>query len=328
MFEPLRKHPIVSEVIQLSNRLSDRMDFHTQSHEYMRKMGSLDFVSKVFETNLLDDGYLKRQWSNYEIPFLYVYENNNFYLKFHIFPPVESKDTEKAANIIHHHNNYILSSFTMFGPGYHTCHFGKEILEDQDGKVQMTLEKDFFHGNGEINVVESWEPHIVFNMEDTTATLVLWSPDKKLATDGLRNNPLVKPFKKTILSAIHSLKLDRTVGVAPRDVKQYYIEDGRVISITEEDYFATYKEQLGEEVNLNYVQAVCHFVQRMSYDNREFLEKMLDRSDLPPAWNKWLGYLRNGETIPHLYGKEEINIPNKEIRLEDLRKAFETSDKG
>lgn len=325
MFLPLKEDPVVSSIIRLSDSQIDRLEFHKQSHQHLRKMSSVDFVSKAFEVNLADDGYLKRQWSNYEIPFLYIFENNNFYLKYHIFPPVKSQDTEKAANIIHHHNNYILSSYLMFGPGYHTCHFGKEIKELDNGEVKMSLEKDFFHDKGEINIVESWEPHIVFNMSDTTTTIVLWSPEKKLPTDGLRNNPIIKPFKKFILSLVHGLGLDRSIGVAPKHVKQYYVEDGKVKSISEEDYFAFYKEQVGDEINSNYVQAVCHFVQRMGYKNDEFLLNVLKRKDLPEAWKFWLPYLINDNEIPCVYGKEEINIPKKEIRIEDLRKAFEDS---
>ncbi len=322
MFEPLKNHPLVSRIIQFSHTLDDRMEFHEKSHEVMRSMGELEFLSTVFETNLKDEGFLKRSWSNYEIPFLYVFENNHFYLKFHIFPPVKSGDTQKAANIIHHHNNYILSSYTSFGPGYHTCHFGKEIIEHEDGTAEMTLTKDFFHAKGHINVVESWEPHIVFNMASTTTTLVLWSPDKKLVTDGLRNHPLVKPFKRMILLVIHALNLHKSVGVAPKDVKQYYVQDGKVLSIKEADYFGTYKEQVGDEVTMNYVQAICHFVQQMGYKNDAFISEMLSRDDLPKAWRNWLPFLISDEEIPTLYGKEEINIPKKEIRIEDLRKAF------
>ena len=322
MFEPLKNHPLVLEIRKKSDKLEDRMVFHQESHEVMKKMGELDFVSTVFETNLKDEGFLKRKWSNYEIPFLYVFENNHFYIKYHIFPPVESGDTEKAANIIHHHNNYILSSYTMFGPGYHTCQFGKEIVDNEDGTANMHLTKDFFHAKGEVNIVDSWEPHIVFNMSDTTTTLVLWSPDKKLMTDGLRNHPMIKPFKKIILNVIHALDMHKKIGVAPKDVKQYYVQDGKVIGMKESDYFGTYKEQIGEEVSNNYVQAICHFVQRMGFKNDDFVNQMLHRNDLPNAWRKWLPMLISNEPVPTLFGKEEINIPKKEIRLEDLRIAF------
>ncbi|HAW20271.1 MAG TPA: hypothetical protein DCX14_08825 [Flavobacteriales bacterium] len=321
MFEPLKDNSTVNAIRQLSDACSDRLDFHKRSEEFLRKMGSLEFASLVFETNLNDLGFLKREWTTYEIPFLYIYENNNFYLKYHIFPPVESGDTEKAANIIHHHNNYILSSFTMFGPGYHTFHFDKNIEELPDGRAKLSATKDFFHAKDQVNIVESWEPHIVFNMDDTTTTVVLWSPDKKQATDGLRNHPLVKPFKGLLLSVIHFFGLNKKVGVAPKDVKQYYVQDGETRWITEADYFGVYKEKKGDDVSLDYVQAICHFMQSLGYKNDEFVRGMMKRKDLPLAYKKWLPFLISGEKIPVLYGKEEINIPNKEIRIEDLRKA-------
>lgn len=321
MFEPLKDNPNVKAVIELSDSMDDRFGFHKKSHHSLREMGSIEFVSLVFETNLMDDGFLKRNWTTYEIPFLYIYENNNFYVKYHIFPPVASGDTEKAANIIHHHNNYLLSSYTMFGPGYHTLHFDKTIVDNPDGTANLKLTKDFFHGTNEISVVESWEPHIVFNMSDTTTTIVLWSPDKKLVTDGLRNHPLVKPFKRIILSVIYLFGLDKVVGVAPKGVKQYYVEDGRVIGITEDDYFGVYKEKSGDAISTDYIQAICHFVQRMGYRNDSFIYKMLDRPDLPAGYKKWLPMLLDGTDIPPLYGKEEINIPKKELRLTEVRTA-------
>lgn len=321
MFEPLKNHPLVKDIRLLSEKLDDRLAFHFQSHSMMKKMGELEFVSTVFETNLKDEGFLHREWSNYEIPFLYIYENNHFYLKFHIFPPVKSKDTEKAANIIHHHNNYHLSSYALFGPGYHTFHFDKQIVDHKDGTATLKVTKDFFHKHGEVNVVESWEPHIVFNMDDMTTTLVLWSPDKKHATDGLRNHPLVKPFKKLLLKVIYALGLDKKVGVAPEGVKQYYVQDGKTYGMLEADYFGMYKEQKNREISMNYVQAICHFVQRMGYKNDAFLTEILSRTDLPESYKKWLPMIRSGEAIPPLYGKEEINIPKKEIRIEDIRAA-------
>ena len=62
-------------------------------------------------------------------------------------------------------------------------------------------------------------------------------------------------------------------------------------------------------------------MQSLGYKNDEFVRGMMKRKDLPLAYKKWLPFLISGEKIPVLYGKEEINIPNKEIRIEDLRKA-------
>lgn len=321
MFEALFNDPLVKSVIDLSDRLDDRMAFHQQSHPIMREMAKPEFIARVFETNLKDEGFLNRQWTNYEIPFLYLYENNHFYLKYHIFLPVASKETHKAANIIHHHNNYHLSSMTVFGPGYHTLQFEKEIKHFQDGSAQLKITEDFFHKTYEVNVVESWEPHIVFNMDDMTTTLVLWSPDEKHMTDGLRNHPLIKPFKKILLKGIHAFGLDKRFGVAPKDVMQYYVEDGKVVAIRESDYFDYYKNQKGQDVVENYIQSICHFMQRIGYKNSDFLTQTIEASSTPVAWKKWLTKLRDGGEIPMVFGKEEINIPKKAMYLDEVRKA-------
>ncbi len=175
---------LIDSLRKLSNDFDDRRQFHEQAKSLLSEMSKPEFIAYIFEKNLKDEKYLKRAWSTYEIPFLYIDETNQFYTKFHVFPPIKSRDTEKAANIVHHHNNYLLTSLTVQGPGYHTMHFSKEVEELEGDKVKLTLTKDFFHDNMEFSLVDSYEPHIVFNMNKLTTTLVLWSPDQKHMTDG------------------------------------------------------------------------------------------------------------------------------------------------
>lgn len=317
----IKEERLISDLRQLSDEVQDRRKFHEAAKPLLEAMSEPDFIAYVFEKNLNDPKYLKRAWSTYEIPFLYIDETNHYYTKYHIFPPVESRDTEKAANIVHHHNNYLLTSFTVQGPGYHTMHFAKEIQELEGNEVKLKLEKDFFHGNREFSLVDSYEPHIVFNMNKLTTTLVLWSPDQKHLTDGLRNHPLIKPFKKPIIATINALKLNRIVGVSDAKVYQWYVQDGKSYKILEEDYFGMYKAVLGPEIDEFFTQAVSLFVQQSRYNNQEFLQSKIDSDDTPDHWKKWLGYLIEGKTIPEVYGKEEINIPSKKITQSEVRKA-------
>lgn len=310
---------IIDNVRKLSEECEDRREFHEKSKPYLEKMAEPEFIHWMFEQNLNDPGYLQREWTTYEIPFLYIFENDHFYIKYHVFPPVESKETFKAANIIHHHNNYLLTSYTAQGPGYHTMHFDKHIEELGENKVRVKLTQDFFHDNKEFSFIDSYEPHLVFNMDDLTTTIVLWSPDKKHMTDGLRNNPLIKPFKKPLIKMIHMLGMARQIGVADKDVSQWYVLNGESFSIREEDYFGMYKEKSGPEVNDFYTQAVCLFVQRSGYNNKSFLEKMISQESTPVHFKKWLGYLLEEKSIPDVYGKEEINIPGGRMTMDDVR---------
>lgn len=318
----LKDHSLIMSLSKLSDQVADRRGFHEAAKPLLKSMSEPEFIHAVFESNLNDKWYLQREWSTYEIPFLFIDETDHYYLKYHVFPPVESRDVEKAANIIHHHNNYLLTSLTVQGPGYHTMHFDKQVEELEGDRVKLKLTKDFFHSNMEFSLVDSYEPHIVFNMDKLTTTLVLWSPDKKHITDGLRNNPFIKPFKKWIISLINTLGLNRKVGVADAKVYQWYVENGKAYRILEEDYFGKYKAVKGKETDLFFSQAVALFVQQSGYYNAKFIEEKLHDMSTPDHWKHWLKYLLDQEQIPEVYGKEEINIPSKEIRLNDLRFAL------
>jgi hypothetical protein len=312
---------IKKEIRSLSELESDRRQFHANAHPLLRELGKPEQIHEIFERNLIDSGYLHRQWSTYEIPFLFIDETDHFYLKFHVFPPVASRDKEKAANIIHHHNNYLLTSLTVQGPGYHTLHFDPELGKQNQSQLTARITKDFFHGSNEFSFVDSYEPHLVFNMDALTTTLVLWSPDRKLPTDSLRNNRVIKPFKKPVLKVVKALGLSRQIGVADKKVYQWYVENGKIIQILEEDYFGMYKAVTGPEVDDFYTQAVCKFVQQSGYTNKEFLRPLIDKQNTPKHWQKWLSYLIEDKEIPEVFGKEEFNIPSKRMMLEDVRKT-------
>tara|TARA_B100000902_G_scaffold385648_1_gene427298 strand:+ start:82 stop:1065 length:984 start_codon:yes stop_codon:yes gene_type:complete len=317
----IRADELIKTVRDLSNTISDRREFHSKAKPILKKMADSDFIAVIFERNLRDQAYLTRSWTTYEIPFLYIDETNHFNTKFHVFPPIKSRDSEKAANIIHHHNNYLLTSFTVQGPGYHTMHFEKDIVELDKDEVRLKISKDFFHHKLNFSFVDSYEPHIVFNMEELTTTLVLWSPDQKHLTDGLRNNPIIKPFKKSIIALINALGLNRALGVSEAKVYQWFVQNGKCYRILEEDYFGIYRALKGPEIDLIFTQAVALFVQRSGYNNQSFIKEMLDTRGTPEHWKKWLKYLEVRQKIPEVFGKEYINVPDKKILREDIREA-------
>ena len=54
----LKNNTLISKIIQLSNELEDSLIFHKKSQYILKELGTLDFVSEVFEANLLDNLFL------------------------------------------------------------------------------------------------------------------------------------------------------------------------------------------------------------------------------------------------------------------------------
>lgn len=287
----LRDNTLISKIIQLSNELEDGLIFHKKSQFILKKMGKLDFVSEVFESNLLDNLFLKRKWTSFDIPHLPVYTNDDIDLKYHIFLPPKSKNTEMASYLIHHHMDHTLSSYVFFGEGYHTIQFNKEITANSDGTFNMRISKDFFHANSEINILDSWSPHVIFNVPKTTTTLVLWSKS---------NNS--------------------DMGINKRE--NYYPDKGNFMKISDEEFVnEAKKEDDYDENSDNHIQAICYFMQEIGYKNTSFLKRIIQSSDLPVTWKKWLSLLLSDNVIHAPYFDDEINILKKQISIADIRNA-------
>ena len=130
--------------------------------KYSQNLGSIKFISKVFEQNLKHHSFLNKQWTSCEIPQLTVYEDDEITIRYHFFLPVKSLNNDNAAYLIHHHGDNILSSHIFYGPGYQTIEFQKEILQLSDKSYKLKISKDFFHANGDTNLLEDYIPHLSF----------------------------------------------------------------------------------------------------------------------------------------------------------------------
>ena len=106
MKELLENHPYIQEVLALEKQFTDRIELHQRVGQLLQKMGADDaFMKLVIKRNLEDEGFLKQQWSEYNIPFFYIYEPADINLKIHFFPAMKNYVKGTAAHCIHHHNN-------------------------------------------------------------------------------------------------------------------------------------------------------------------------------------------------------------------------------
>jgi hypothetical protein len=321
----LKDHPYILELLDLENATPDRLQFHEVVKPLLLKMGSdKDFLKLVVARNLDDQGYLDQQWSAYNIPFFHVYETDDFVLKIHIFPPAETYVPGIAAHAIHHHNNYILTTNAFFGSGYESILFDTKVITDPKTlRTEMAIKKHFHQKDWNPSMVNAWEPHIVFLPEKLSATLLIWTPEKKRPTDTLRNAPLLKAFKKPLRKAIQIMKMEELFGIAKGKTYQYYTApDGNgFMAIDEEVYFAPSKALKGSEIDKKSMQLLFSFLQQADLIDKSYLSKRLIAPGLPEYYKEWIQKILNDERIPDLYHQTEINIPQKTYSLDDILKA-------
>jgi hypothetical protein len=289
MFDNLISEPLVSNLIKLSKQIDDGYLFHKQSFDTMKCMSKFEFISKVFESNLMNEEFLLKKWSDYEIPHLTIYQDNNIDLKYHIFSPCSSEKKENAAYLIHHHGNYILSSFVFFGSGYKSIHFKKKILKNQDDTFSLKVDKTISHIKGNINIVPSFVPHFVSNVRSTTSTIVLWTEDKE--SEFYRNE-------------INENRIS------------YFYENGKFYGINEQEFLIEIKKNSDFQIESEkHIQAICFLIQQLGYLNKIFLNKIINNSDTPESWVKYLKLILLEKNIESPVFNMKINTLGKEIRI-------------
>ena len=316
----MNQHPYFKEIEALSDQISDRREFHKACEPVFEKMrDDSSFFEAVVEQNLKDENFLNQKWSLYNIPYLYIGETSDFILKYHIFAPLKSGEKGVGAGCIHHHTNYILSSTAAYGPGYESFLFERyPKVEEENLNVDLKVTKHFTQQEWPISRVDSWEPHLVCNPESLSATLVMWTTDKKRSTDKLRHNPILKSMKKPLLSVIRGLNLQKRLGVSEKKTYQYYPSESAFMAIDEDEYFEPTRKAMGPEVDDYSVKTIVGLIQRMGYDNIGFIRGIIQKDSTPNTYRKYLQMLIDQETIGETYAKEEINIPQKRFTKEDV----------
>lgn len=321
----LKDHPYITELLGLEKANADRYAFHEAVKPLLLKMGAdKDFLKLVVQRNLEDHGYLNQEWSAYNIPYFLIYETDDFVLKIHLFPRPENYIPGIAAHAIHHHNNYILTTNAFFGSGYESILFDKLVITDPETlRTRMTIRKQFHQRDWNPSMVDAWEPHIVFLPETLSATLLIWTPERKRHTDTLRNAGILKAIKKPLRKIIQVFGMEVAFGIAKGNTYQYYTApDGNgFMAIEEEKYFAPSRAQKGPEINDKSMQLLFSFLQRAELVDKAYLKSRLEKPGLPEYYHKWIQMVLNNEPIPELFHRTEINIPQKTYTMDDIKKA-------
>ncbi|MDI1235308.1 MAG: hypothetical protein PSX81_13585 [bacterium] len=319
----LENHPYIQQIIALEKQYEDRTELHKKVGGLLQKMGADDaFIKLVIKRNFEDDGFLKQEWSEYNIPYFFIYETADINVKIHFFPAMEHYVKGTAAHCIHHHNNYILTTAAIFGSGYETMLFDKHVeMNSATLECKLKITKHFTQEAYPVHTIDAWEPHIVYNPEIYSATLQLWTPDQKRNTDGLRTNPLLKALKVPLRKMLYLFGIEKKFGIAPKHTYQWYPEGDHFKAIEENEYFEPTRKSIGEKVNNFSIQTVCIFMQRRGVVDKAFIESILSKKTLPAYYHKWLNMLLNDETIPDSFCKSEINIPQRKYNMQDVINA-------
>lgn len=132
------------------------------------------FLSAIIESYLLRKGTLDRK--NYPVVGMEIAENPWFGLVANCWIPLPDRATSISTKCIHHHGNMLLTTATLFGPGYEHWMFSRPVPHaGGNGVHTMELLERAPHPQHHVSFVDAWVAHTPFYPQDLSITLALWS---------------------------------------------------------------------------------------------------------------------------------------------------------
>ena len=294
----------IKNILEIYNRSKSDLIFNKSCQAILKKMSSPEFIQSVFEANLINEEFINKEWKIHEIPYLNIYKDDFIDIKIHVFLPSKKKKLKNASHLIHNHKEFNLNSYIFYGKGYHSIEFDKQIFSSDDGSVKMKIIKDFFHSKGNINTVNSWSSHVIFNIPEICASIVLWSKEKT-------NN-------KSFVEKLFNLNFNQKKPSINED--HYYVKNNKFYPLEKSSTNKTNYTNHPIDSNEFHINSICYLLQSYNYNNKTFIDKILNNSSTPKTWYKSLNSLRN-RSLKFSFIDNSLNMVNHCFTLSDVRKS-------
>jgi len=247
-----------------------------------------------------------------------IAENYLFSLRAHCFMPLPGREPLVSHQSIHHHGNLLLTTTAVFGEKYKSILFKKGIVRQADNSFSLRIEKIYDFRKGDMEFIDSYQPHIVFIPESLLITFVLWSPDKKYAFHKIKSHPVIRILKRPLKYALRMVGASNKLGVNNVEGFDYYPVNGKIYCLNERNEvpFPRPKE--------NYIQNLFYILQEVGFHDMTFLDSLSEK--IPAAdfaiMQPWISKLRNKEPITDAFVPEHIGIEKVNLHFADIVACF------
>lgn len=282
------------------------------------------FLTALIAKYLGTKGSLDR--GNYPVVGMEVASNPWFGLVANCWIPLPGRETHISTKCIHHHGNMLLTTATLFGPGYEHWLFSKpeatagpEATDAVQGRYKMNVVDVAPHPQGHVSFVDAWIPHTPFYPKELSITLALWSNQFDTTwKDHVKRLPGISENANALRDV--AVRLGMTGALDLKIVQSYdFFPDG--------DSFLVMRER--KEFSLgpadDHLQSVFHIVQRTGNEHlgrvvRRALESGSVRGTRATI-DRLLRDLESGRPIEGKLSPNHYGVPYANFTRDDVLRA-------
>ena len=292
----MKSQLILKEIAKNFHNNNNKYDAHEKIQSRLKDLCcDMNFIHDVLKECIINPKFLY----NAENLFFYLLVEGDVIIAINLFPPIHDKEKNITHDNIHHHGWRLLTTGVISGEGYETINFIKKSHQNIiNGEINLKIESMYRHAKGEIKFIDSEQAHVVFQPDNTSATLALWSADRARKNQKikkiLKNFPAMQKF---ISQTIHKIGANEFFGLNQAKGVYFHPENGRII---ETKNYSKPTDGSRKEI----LHCMFKFFQQINFNDSEFFLKI--RAICPPEAKNLCDKLISNEPIEDLGIKGNI----------------------
>ena len=224
----MKSNLVLKEIANNFNSNKDKYAAHQKIENYLKDLcQDTNFIHNALKKCISEKNF----FDTAENLFFYLLIEGDIIVAINLFPPIFDKQENITHDNIHHHGWRLLSTGVISGDGYETINFVKKSHENIiNNEVKLKIDNSYTHKFGEIKFIDSEQAHVVFQPNNTSATLALWSADRNLKNQKIKKFfKNYKKFSKFISKSIHLLNLNEMFGLNRVKGVYFHPENGKIV---------------------------------------------------------------------------------------------------
>lgn len=312
-----------SELVRIFKAWPDKRDAHERCRPVLQEISAdPTFLTQALRKHLRRPGSLGAL--NYPVVSLDLELNAHFGLVVNCWIPLPGRETDISTKAIHHHGTLLLTTTTLFGPGYEHWLFTRPVARDPErGLFDMRVTERGVHAHHHVAFVDSWIPHLPVYPGDLTITLALWTDSHRTTwRDAVKRHPFVQRHKMTLRSLARRVGLTRALDLNIIDSFDFFpVEVGFQVMKT--------REEFPRGPNEDYLHSLFHVIQRTGNDSLAPL--IASEVERQPSCNrsvveKLLADLRSGRPIEGRLSPGHHGVPFANFTRASIERALRGLD--
>jgi hypothetical protein len=230
---------VVGELIGVFRKAPHKRAAHAEARPILDQASRTPaFLREALESHVFSAGALNRD--HYPVVAVAVASNPYFELVLNCWIPLPTRETDISTKAIHHHGTMLLSTATIFGPGYEHWLFSRaRPLDDSRELYRMQLIEAAQHGLHHIAFVDAWVPHVPIYPREESITLALWSDSAPTTwRDHLKRVPALKRRERVLRDLATRFGLSKTLALKVVDTFDFYPSPIGFVPMKEREEFA------------------------------------------------------------------------------------------